>query len=319
MEDNKKESITELTTSASSGAYETMFGIPASFNNKNLKDEGNNDNKTIMRNIFKESDINRITKKILIESFVVSSDSKMFGKNRENVEGIDAHAKNNITIDQNKKPYKDINLQQTEDNRIEAGQNGLLDISYDNLPPKAEKQMKDAILNGGKPTGSGVPSNVGQQMLDDAKKRNETNPNNNIVYKGTLDDVEIDQTDKSKTTYPRKKILETKQRMKKLISKKTYTNNQLEMALESMLPESYKVDGQHFLVEDSSGTKFKVKWDGSKANGAPVVVESKNVLKEAKEMDKIKRLMNYDPTTSNPKSSMLNENEIFAKIYKSCK
>jgi hypothetical protein len=296
--------IQELTTSASSGGYETMFGMPACFNNKNLKDEDKEAEPNIIKRMFKEENIAKITKRVLIESFVIPSTSNMFGKGRENVDG--------------KNPYKGINVKQTEDIRIEAGQNGLLDINYSYLPKKAAEQMKAALKKGDDAGGSGVPSKLAQQMLDDAKKRYENDPNLSIKYKGLMGDVEIDPNETSDN--PLKTIVETKT-MKKLVNKRVGFKNsgQLESLLETTLPETYKVDGQEFFVEDANSTLFKVKWDGSKTNGVPIVLEQKNPLNEEKKRNTINRLMHYDPMDSNSVSSKLNENTEFNKNFRNAK
>lgn len=117
---------------------------------------------------------------------------------------------------------------------------------------------------------------------------------------------------------------ESKKPMKRLYFKNTVFLNEHDMR--KRIPDTYKQDGMKFVMKDKNGTEYVVEWKEKKGfNYGEAIVESvMNRKRVDEQVDKIKKLFDYNPSDStNP---MLNESvrnespECFiAKIKELCK
>lgn len=319
--------ITEATTSASSGAYETPFGVSSKSEMKmlnNLKE-----NKTM--NITIEQ-IERIVKTTLINEEVYSekpttsstpafnqtgegkgketstksaktqkvydskagkttaSSTKKSGENSkkstsDSIAKVAKNQKNNLkdkaVVDVNK------NKAQNEDQRIEANQNGMEDITYDNISDAKQKQNALDIKNDaamGDPNAQ--DTGVNQQMIDDAKKRQKSKESSKFrkakVYGSDV--VHIDGAES-----PHTKKLAFENTMKRLKFKKTFKDSK---DMLSRIPKKFKANDIVFEMYDGED-KFKIRWEGNKASGVGVILEHRNDKKEKQLFEHMNHLANF--------------------------
>lgn len=80
-------------------------------------------------------------------------------------------------------------------------------------------------------------------------------------------------------------------KMKRLRFKKPF--NGVDNA-RKMIPESYKIDNAKFEMTDGN-ERYKVRWEGDKKNGKPVILEGENRQKVNEDTKRMKNLMGYDP------------------------
>lgn len=329
---------TEATTSASSGSYEAPFGLMKKDMNilNNMKE-----NKTITL-----EQLEKIVKRTLIKEEVYSVKPSEFKPETPKV----ATTKSNInTKDKNKKSTSDKNTKksgetankstkdsmkavaeslknnlkgsekvenknrmQNEDERIEAYQNGLSDLTYDNITPEKQKKNAEYLVNDRyMGQGNHQKTSVNQQILDDSKKRQKSRDDskfNNITSFGS--DTEFNP--KPNLTKGKQLAYENKQNPMKSINFKTTLKDSkdvLNRIQNSKFPKHLKSNDMVFEMTDGEN-KYKIRWEGHSSTGMPIILEHRNDKKMKTDMEKMAQLGNYNPSKHGSKTSALNENEI---------
>lgn len=103
-------------------------------------------------------------------------------------------------------------------------------------------------------------------------------------------------------------------KMKRLNFKSEFTSQDEVLKL---IPESYKFDGNIFLMTDGNQT-FKVRWDDTINEGTVLGYRNKSMINE--DMDKMKKLFNYKYSDSMGKTNDYGtETKTFGKLFESTK
>lgn len=291
--------IEESTTAASSGAYQMPFG------GKTIKRETMNDIVEI-----NESQFNEMVKKTLVLEYVYGSEggkttNQNSGKTKstakEQAKKAEKHQKPNTSDKETATYYKKSNPnardeEKKEKHDIEARQNGMEDIEYDNLPEQAKEQIKKGFEEGGE---------AGKKLLDQAKKRAKSKDKSTETLTQLGDDIEISKkTEKSKPT-----VAES---YKKYKLSKDYILTEEEDVERLLEAKHRKLKGKVFFLEDVAGNLMKMDWTSTRAD----IVSLTNPLKEHQEKNKIKSLLSEQKTNTSVK---VDENEYFNKFLKKAK
>jgi len=96
---------------------------------------------------------------------------------------------------------------------------------------------------------------------------------------------------------PKVRVTNESKNIKRLTFKNEFTN---EYEMKKLIPESYKVNGNTFLMTDGNKT-YKVRWDQSINEGTILSFENKRMINE--DIDKMKKLFNFNPTDSVSKTN----------------
>lgn len=324
LKKKKEKEIKEVTSSASAGAYSTPFNLSKKeMDNLEDMKKTKEDMKKTKEDIVQltEEDITKIVKKLVIKEEVYgikpseikpesidnkvsnakakdigtknakkqkvyNSDAAKATETSTNKTGKEATKATNTSLkkvaDSEAKNLKDKEVpdanegkKQNEQQRIEAQQGGMQDLSYDYITPSQQKSNTESIEQGGE---------VGEQLIDDAKKRKE-NKAARKVPKVYGSDVEFSKNETNVV-----KPLAFENRYIKSFSRKKPFFNEKEML--SKIPEKCKEDGYIFEMRDPN-TKYRVRWDGTKNIGIGVVLECSNVNQEKALMENFIQRSNY--------------------------
>jgi hypothetical protein len=316
-----KLSIKEMTTSASSGAFETPFAVSKQDMKtlENLKEHKMRKQITleqieqvikatlIQEEVYSEKPIEEKGKQISSKNIQQPKGYKTSpsGKNTEKsgkesksdvdsrTKKVNASTKNNLKDKQVEKKSRT----QTADERIEAHQNGMEDITYDSISDNQKKKNKEAIEKGGK---------VGEQMVSDAKKRKESKDKSE-VRKAKVFGKDVEFAPNIKDDKKNGKDLAFENTLKKYTFKKLFKN---ETDMISKIPSKCKVNENQFFVSDGLDT-YKILWEGG-VNGLPTIMEHKNPVKRIQLEEKFKKIANIQEQET--KQPVLNENEMFKTL-----
>lgn len=290
-----EEEIMEITTSASSGSYQTAF--PTNMINKN-KNMGENIELSLL-------EIEQMVKQVLLYEEVYSEKVKLTysetkgktsgklpdngmakagksasvesKKNSSKVEkDTKASVKNNLkdsnAADVNK------NKKQNEEQRIEAQQGGMQDLQYDHITDADKARFKKQTL--GKKSEKGdnsVNTGVNQQIIDDAKKRGESRKKGLMalprIQHGS--NIFVLPSEKSSNT-GKSTAFENTNKMKKYTFENKFSN---EKQMLSKIPMKAKIPMNIFEMFDGEA-KYKVRWEGDEKNGCPVILEAINTKED---------------------------------------
>lgn len=294
--------IEESTTTASvGGAYQTPFG------GQTIKIKKMNENNIVE---ITESQFNEMVKKVLAEEFVYGSEAgKATNKNKgatkstakQQTKKADDNQQPNISDKETATYYKKSNpVARDEDKKenldTEAHQNGMEDLEYDNLPDQAKEQIKKGFEEGG---------DAGEKLLDQAKKRAKSKDQIKEPLVQMGGDIEL-----SKKKAKNKPTVAESVKKYKLKNKVVLTEEEdLEMFLEQ---KENKLKGKTFFLEDFTGNIVKIDWTTPKAK----VLSHRNIVKEAKQKDTLKRLMS---SVKKDTKKSVNESNYFDNFYKKMK
>ena len=206
-----------------------------------------------------------------------------------------------------------------------------LDVQFDEKPPKSYVDRVKAQAEGfntvEEKKNSTAPENGGldyegnKEFLKQAEERGEkiADRQADIEHSGLKSHHLPKDEFRPYTVYG-----ESKKPMKRLYFKNTVFLNEHDMR--KRIPDTYKQDGMKFVMKDKNGTEYVVEWKEKKGfNYGEAIVESvMNRKRVDEQVDKIKKLFDYNPSDStNPllNESVRNESAegFIAKIKELCK
>lgn len=346
----KDEGVNEATTSASSGAYETPFGVSSRGEMKmldNLKENRKvkltveNIEKIVKRTLIREEVYSEkpstntkaaynqtgeekgkatSTKNAKAQKVYDSSAGKATNSNTnktgsqskkstgESIKKVAKNQENNledkVVVDVNK------NKTQSEDQRIEAYQNGMEDLSYENISPEKQKKNKEYLLNkSAMDSPNAQDTGVNQQVIDDAKKRMKSKEDSKFRT-AKMYGSDVEYIDGSESAQSKKLAFET---MKRLKYKKPFKSDK---DMLKRIPKQYKQNDSIFEMYDGEN-KYKIRWEGNKSNGVGVILEHVNEIEEKKAHEKMNYLVEYGKSQKEEVDS--NESEIFKSMLNESK
>lgn len=284
----------EVTTSSSSGSYETPFPMK-----KRKLSEMNPEELTEFTQ--------RIAKKAIISELFntpKSAKKQAFSKgapksNKNSTSGVDSAGKDNI---KDERKNKKVDKKAAERKRIESYQNGMQDTEYDAISEEQAENFKELAL--GKKDGKSYDKN--KEMLDDAVKRKTSKDKASIVNKTTQLGDDIEYTPESKSGKGGNKKLRKKnayesvkgKSIKRVKYKKTFLSEQ---DMLKKIPNQLKVDGNLFEMYDGQ-SKYLIEWSALEngKGGIGLIREadtSKLFENENKKMDYLSSYKNTESKT----------------------
>jgi peptidoglycan hydrolase-like protein with peptidoglycan-binding domain len=349
----KEEEMNEATTSASSGAYETPFGVSSKQELKML--DNLKENK--LMNITVEQ-IEKIVKRTLIREEVYSekpstSSTMAFnqtgeGKGKETStknaknqktyaskagKSTDSNSKksgeeskkstadsikkvgNNQTNNMKDANVVDVNKNkiQNDDQRIEAHQNGMEDLTYDNISDEKQKKNTEYLKNeAALDNPNAQDTGVEEQMIDDAKKRKKSKEDSKFrtakVYGSDVEYIDGAESAQSKK-------LAYENTMKRLKFKTQFKDDK---DMLSRIPSKYKNNDTMFEMYDGEN-KYKIRWEGNTTTGVGVILEHRNEKQEKMLYERMMHLSNFDKKNTNPDFSDKTAKDIFKGMLKEAK
>lgn len=180
---------------------------------------------------------------------------------------------------------------------VERG-GGMEDLQYDLEPSDKFKKRAE--------------EDMGKEVSDKAKKRKEKKDKsifNDIISMG--DDIEYV---KNKPKDSKHIATEGIKKIKRMNFKTEFSEN-IEVTL-NLIPENYKYDNHLFEMTDGNRI-LRVRWDGDKSSGEPIIVLSKDKKLIGEDKNYIKDLYGYKSEDYfNQKTNTLQENKIFNELIK---
>lgn len=228
-------------------------------------------------------------------------------------------------------------LSKTEDEVVDNSfKGGLEDLQYDSEVSDTFKERQKMAIEGdskmgnetktgewnpetGEGNGNTEPvwgaSNVdfGKNLIDKAKARKDAQDKATEPMRQFGNDIELIPKGTKTVGSTRKVAVESENKKMRLKFKNPF--NGLNNAIK-LIPESYKIDNKEFEITDGNES-YNIRWEGSLNEGEAVVLRGTNKAAVNEDLAKIKHLFDYKSTTT--KSTRLDENEEFKKIYSKIK
>ena len=346
-----EEEVNEATTSASSGAFEAPFGVSSKSELKmldNLKEDKvditlEQFESIIIKTLIKEEVYSEKPSTNSTGTYNQTGEEKgkiISTKNAKNQKTYDSKAGKSTSTntkasgDESKKATEesiekvaknqsnnmrnanviDVNKDnaQNEDQRIEAYQNGMQDLTYDNISDAKQKKNTEYLknqpaLDDPNAQDTGIP----QQMIDDAKKRKKSKEDSKFrTAKIYGSDVEyIDGAESAQT-----KKLAYENTMKRLKFKTSFKDDK---DMLSRIPTKYKNNDTMFEMYDGEN-KYKIRWEGNKTTGVGVILEHRNEKQENLMYERMMHLSNFGKSEKSDFSTMTSK-EIFTNMLNEAK
>ena len=340
--------VNEATTSASSGSFETPFGVTKR-DMKQLEDLKEN-NKTMDITL---QEIEKIVKTTLIREEVYSETPSSTGTKTYNQtgegKGKDISSKNakaqktyssnaggatakstkesgknskksnndsmGKVVKNSKSNMKDAavvdvnkNKLQNDDQRIEAHANGQEDIVYDNISDDQQKKISDNIKNEKALDNPNAQKTGVADQMIDDAKKRKSSKDSSKFRKAKVYGSDVEYIDGADDDKAKKIAVENT--IKRLTFKESFKDSK---DLLKKIPKKYKENSCVFEMYDGVN-KYKIRWEGNKSTGTGIILEHVNSIQEEDDYNKYLYLSEYNTNSRNTKTSKLNEHDIFKNM-----